>query len=216
MVRSLYTREDLGREIEAPSGYYQPTEEAWLAFQGRHRAELVENEGMTADSRERMRRLLQESSTFRRALVEGVGVCLDGPDNQRTLVVPLISRGLPLGALCLASSRPGFGCDPDMTMLAGAIASQIVVAFENARRFEEAQFLAECDSMSPSWPSPATMWSRISSMRLVPSLQGTHLPHDSSCVKSMKKRATSTMHESSSMTIMPPLPIIEPAAVSDS
>lgn len=36
MARSLYTHEELGREIEAPSGYYQPMEEAWLAFQGRH------------------------------------------------------------------------------------------------------------------------------------------------------------------------------------
>ena len=35
MARSLYTHEELGREIEAPSGYYQPMEEAWLAFQGR-------------------------------------------------------------------------------------------------------------------------------------------------------------------------------------
>jgi hypothetical protein len=36
MARSLYARENLGREIEAPSGYYQPMEEAWLAFRGRH------------------------------------------------------------------------------------------------------------------------------------------------------------------------------------
>ena len=70
--------------------------------------------------------------------------------------------------------------------------------------------------MSPSTPRPETIRSRISSMRLVPSRHGTHLPHDSSCVKSRKKRATSTMQESSSMTIMPPLPIMEPAAASDS
>ena len=37
------------------------------------------------------------------------------------------------------------------------------------------------------------MRSRISSMRLVPSRHGTHLPQDSFCVKCMKKRATSTM-----------------------
>jgi hypothetical protein len=35
MTRSTYAREDLGREIEAPSGYYQPMEEAWLEVQGR-------------------------------------------------------------------------------------------------------------------------------------------------------------------------------------
>ena len=48
-------------------------------------------------------------------------------------------------------------------------------------------------SISPSRPSPATMRSRISSMRLLPSRQGTHLPQDSFFVKFMKKRATSTM-----------------------
>jgi hypothetical protein len=35
MARSTYTREDLGQEIEAPSGYYQPMQEAWLEVQGR-------------------------------------------------------------------------------------------------------------------------------------------------------------------------------------
>ena len=53
-------------------------------------------------------------------------------------------------------------------------------------------------------------------MRRVPTRQGVHLPQDSSWVNSMKKRAISTMQVSSSMTIMPPEPIIEPAWIRDS
>ena len=52
--------------------------------------------------------------------------------------------------------------------------------------------------------------SRISSIRLVPSRQGTHLPQDSFWVNSMKKRAVSTMQVSSSITTRPPEPIMAP------
>ena len=44
----------------------------------------------------------------------------------------------------------------------------------------------------------------------VPARQGMHLPQDSVMQNSMKKRATLTMHDVSSMTIMPPEPIIAP------
>ena len=50
----------------------------------------------------------------------------------------------------------------------------------------------------------------------VPARQGMHLPQDSVMQNSMKKRATLTMHEVSSMTIMPPEPIIDPTWISDS
>ena len=50
-------------------------------------------------------------------------------------------------------------------------------------------------------------------MRVVPIRQGAHLPQDSSTVNSRKNLAMSTMQVSSSMTIMPPEPIIEPAAI---
>ena len=45
----------------------------------------------------------------------------------------------------------------------------------------------------------------------VPTRHGRHLPQDSSRQKSMKNLATSTMQAVSSMTIMPPEPMIEPA-----
>ena len=49
-------------------------------------------------------------------------------------------------------------------------------------------------------------------MRSMPIRQGTHLPQDSSLRKSMKYLATSTMQVDSSMTTMPPEPIMEPAS----
>ena len=55
--------------------------------------------------------------------------------------------------------------------------------------------------------------SKISSNLLVPTRQGVHLPQDSSTVKSRKKRAMSTIQLSSSITIRPPEPIIEPIAI---
>ena len=56
------------------------------------------------------------------------------------------------------------------------------------------------------------MSSRISYIRCVPLRQVKHFPHDSSLRKFMKYLATSTMQVSSSMTIMPPEPMIEPAS----
>ncbi len=70
--------------------------------------------------------------------------------------------------------------------------------------------------MSPSFPWPFVIRVRISSIRFVPMRQGTHLPQLSSWTKSRKKRATSTMHESSSMTMRPPDPMIVPRWTSES
>ena len=66
--------------------------------------------------------------------------------------------------------------------------------------------------MSPSLPWPSVMRVRTSSMRLEPIRQKVHLPHDSRCVNSRKKRATSTMQVSSSITIRPPEPMIAPSS----
>ena len=55
------------------------------------------------------------------------------------------------------------------------------------------QVLSSSTRSLPFSPSPPTIFSRISSIRLVPSRHGTHLPQDSLWVKLMKKRATSTI-----------------------
>jgi hypothetical protein len=65
-------------------------------------------------------------------------------------------------------------------------------------------------------PVPSQM--RVSRVNIcaVPARQGMHLPQDSVMQNSTKKRATLTMQEVSSMTIMPPEPMMEPTAMSAS
>jgi hypothetical protein len=65
--------------------------------------------------------------------------------------------------------------------------------------------------MSARVPFPSVILLTISHMRWVPSRQETHFPHDSSRRKFRKYRARSTMQVFSSMTIMPPEPMMDPA-----
>ena len=58
---------------------------------------------------------------------------------------------------------------------------------------------------------PAVTSSRISHILCVPLRHVKHFPHDSSFRNFMKYFATSTMQVWSSMTIIPPDPMIEPA-----
>src|SRR3989339_275064 len=71
-------------------------------------------------------------------------------------------------------------------------------------------------SISPSLPLPWVILVSILCIWRRPSRQGTHLPQDSSVRKAIKYLATSTMQVSSSMAIIPPEPIMEPALVSSS
>jgi len=71
-------------------------------------------------------------------------------------------------------------------------------------------------SISAVSPSPRVMRVSISSIRLVPMRHGAHLPHDSCCTKSVKKRAISTMQVASSITISPPEPMIAPIPFTES
>ena len=65
-------------------------------------------------------------------------------------------------------------------------------------------------SMSPSRPSPFVMRCRMVSSVLFPILQGTHFPQDSSSVNSRKNLAMAGMQVVSSITTMPPEPMIAP------
>jgi len=65
-------------------------------------------------------------------------------------------------------------------------------------------------------PLPSAIRVRTSSSRMPPTRHGTHLPHDSAVANWRKYLANSTMQVSSSTTIMPPEPIVAPAAVSES
>ncbi|MBA7536828.1 hypothetical protein ES705_29093 [subsurface metagenome] len=76
--------------------------------------------------------------------------------------------------------------------------------------------ISSSSSISPSLPLPVQILFKILSICLNPSRQGTHFPQDSWERKSTKYLATSTIQVSSSITIIPPEPIIEPASVSAS
>ncbi len=67
-------------------------------------------------------------------------------------------------------------------------------------------------SSCSSFPRPSVMSVIISSIRSIPSRQGTHLPHDSSWRKFRKYFVTSTIQDPSSITTIPPEPTIEPAS----
>src|SRR5574344_1684129 len=75
--------------------------------------------------------------------------------------------------------------------------------------------LANSSSKSKSdiSPLPATIFCKIFNIFFVPSLQGTHLPQLSFCVKFIKNLATSTIQVSSAITTSPPVPIIAPALI---
>src|SRR5512139_685495 len=62
-------------------------------------------------------------------------------------------------------------------------------------------------------PLPSAIPSRISPILFSPSRQGRHFPQDSSWRKWTKYFATSTIQVPSSITIIPPEPIMEPAWV---
>jgi len=65
-------------------------------------------------------------------------------------------------------------------------------------------------SISSSRPSPLVIRVRISKSCVVPKRQGAHFPHDSDWVKLKKNRAISTMQLFSSITTIPPEPMMAP------
>src|SRR5574341_1667170 len=71
-------------------------------------------------------------------------------------------------------------------------------------------------SMSLSLPFPSLILVRILSICLMPSRHGEHLPHDSVERNLRKYFATSIMQVSSSITIMPPEPMMAPTLGSSS
>ena len=115
----------------------------WVHTKG-GRGSLIAGEGVPRMVRQQLRRLLSTSTELEGAPVQA----WPEPFGTRLAVVPLISRRLSLGVLCLLSSDEHFWEDEERLSLAGGIASQIALALENARRYDEAQFLAERDSLT--------------------------------------------------------------------
>ena len=64
------------------------------------------------------------------------------------VIVPLVARRVSLGALCLLCSDQHYWENGERLSLATGVASQIALALQNAKRYDDAQFLAERDSLT--------------------------------------------------------------------
>jgi diguanylate cyclase (GGDEF)-like protein/putative nucleotidyltransferase with HDIG domain len=67
---------------------------------------------------------------------------------DRVVVAPLVSRHASFGGLCLASRGKTLEESQSQVDLISAVTAQIAVALENARRFEEAHYLAHRDPVT--------------------------------------------------------------------
>jgi diguanylate cyclase (GGDEF)-like protein/putative nucleotidyltransferase with HDIG domain len=131
----------------------------WLRSSGK-RAQLIGSEGLRRKARRQLQDVLTTSAAVEETTASGGPVWLadaraagEGPETSserfaEVAIVPLISRQLSLGVLCLGytSGRPSPGKE-DVSLAMG-VASQIAVALENARRYDDAHFLAERDSLT--------------------------------------------------------------------
>jgi diguanylate cyclase (GGDEF)-like protein/PAS domain S-box-containing protein len=108
------------------------------------RRRLAASQGLTGAVRQQLYRKLADPETMDRDHECG----WPEPLATRLACVPLTSRRLAVGVLCLISDDDLFWADGERLSLAQGIASQIASAMENARRYDDAQFLAERDSLT--------------------------------------------------------------------
>jgi diguanylate cyclase (GGDEF)-like protein/putative nucleotidyltransferase with HDIG domain len=80
--------------------------------------------------------------------IEGSEAELRNPPFSTVTVIPLVSRHMHLGALCAGAFSQRLPEGRSYLALAEAVASEVAVAFENARRFEDARYLAERDPVT--------------------------------------------------------------------
>lgn len=124
------------------------------------RPRLKASDGLARQGRRQLFGVMGDSPLVEDALAEGTTVCLRGADAldrgvtdadaaffKSIVVIPLVSRRTSLGALCLAKSTDG-DWQTDAVRVAEGIGAQIAVALENARRYEEASYLAERDPVT--------------------------------------------------------------------
>ena len=127
----------------------------------RDRSRLVGSQGLSRNGRKQLRALLTNSAEAQEAVSTGLPVCITAsectggnlevstePCFGTIAVIPLISRRLNLGALCFGRNDGRSSFSEETLALGRSIASQIAVALENARRYDDARFLAERDSLT--------------------------------------------------------------------
>jgi diguanylate cyclase (GGDEF)-like protein/putative nucleotidyltransferase with HDIG domain/PAS domain S-box-containing protein len=115
----------------------------WVNTRGGRRR-LAASRGLSRTVRQHLRRHLAVSETGDWKDVS------DWPESlaDRIACLPVVSRRHTLGVICLISEDGGFWMDEERLSLARGVTSQIALALENARRYDDAQFLAERDSLT--------------------------------------------------------------------
>jgi diguanylate cyclase (GGDEF)-like protein/PAS domain S-box-containing protein len=123
------------------------------------RSRILGSEGLTRQGRLQLIRILRTSPALERVLGEQVPVQLTGaeltegeiPDDNifaGVLIAPVVSRGKVLGALCLATKPDHPVLSAAGATLAEGVAALVGVALENARLYDDAQYLAQRDPVT--------------------------------------------------------------------
>jgi diguanylate cyclase (GGDEF)-like protein len=146
------------RLVCEPAGCSQSA--VWLTGLGQ-RERLWGSEGLTPAGRQQFLSALEDSDTDAVVPATREAVYISGADLycggegelfrgglHSVVLLPLVSRRAVLGLLCLGfgdSDRPPL---EERIMLTRGVASQIAVALENAKRYDDAQRLAERDPVT--------------------------------------------------------------------
>ncbi len=118
----------------------------WMTPRG-GRPRLAATPGLRAPQRRHLRELLSswQAPEDHRPRVLGP---VEGLGSAGIALVPLVARRSVVGALCLIDGEPAHWDDDERLSLAVGIAPQIALALQNAMRYDNAQFLAERDSLT--------------------------------------------------------------------
>jgi diguanylate cyclase (GGDEF)-like protein len=116
---------------------------------------------MSPAGRQQFLSAVEKSELTARVPASGATICISGADLQArdgdeaweavlhsVVVLPLVSRRAVLGLLCLGFEDPDRRPTEERMSLTRGVASQIAVALENAKRYDDAQRLAERDPVT--------------------------------------------------------------------
>jgi diguanylate cyclase (GGDEF)-like protein len=132
----------------------------WLTGPGQ-RGRFYGDGGLSRAGRQQLLAVLEKSELAAKVLAKGEMAHIDGPELRACaaddrleevfhslVLLPLISRRAILGMLCLGFEDPAHIPSEEGISLAYGVASQIAVALENARRYDDARRLAERDPVT--------------------------------------------------------------------
>jgi diguanylate cyclase (GGDEF)-like protein len=161
MSQCLTAREVIGnglRLVCEPAACSQSA--IWLTGSGQ-RGRLWGGGELSRGGRQQFLSALEGPELAGRVPAKGEMVYISGADLQTAggdasweavlrsvVVLPLVSRRAVLGLLCLGYEEPDCSLTEERISLTRGVASQIAVALENAKRYDDAQRLAERDPVT--------------------------------------------------------------------